>query len=153
MREPREERASVLLLVPAAVLVLVVLAAVAVDSAAVFLGQRDLANAAAAAATDATSAISQSAFYDQGVVELDPAAAREVVDASLASQDLHGVALRWPPEVQVSGAQVCVALSGTVQPIFGRAFPRLVRPVAVSARATATAAGAPGTPVPRRRIC
>lgn len=142
-----------MLLVPAAILVLVVLGAIAVDSAAVFLGQRQLANAAQAAATDATSALIYTDFYGQGQVALDPARARSLASASVAAQDLSGVSLDGPVAVQVLGRQVCISLSGTVQPIFGRALGGLVRPTTVRARATATAAGDLGPSVPPRALC
>ncbi|MGH9065985.1 MAG: hypothetical protein ACRD0J_00445 [Acidimicrobiales bacterium] len=134
-------------------LVLVVLGALAVDSAAVFLGQRQLASAAQSAATDATSALSQAAFYQGGRVELDPAAARQVALASVAAQDLSGVHLTGPVSVQVAGRQVCVSLTGTVPPIFGRAIPGIGSATTVRARATATAAGDHGPTVPHRAIC
>src|SRR3712207_1178709 len=47
---PRDETGSALILMPAAVLVLVILAAIAVDAAIMFLGERELAAATAAAA-------------------------------------------------------------------------------------------------------
>ena len=49
------ERGSVLLLFPAAVLIVIVLSAITVDSSIAFLAQRELANATAAAANDAAS--------------------------------------------------------------------------------------------------
>lgn len=61
-----------LMLLPAAVLVMLVLAAIAVDSAIAYLGQRELANAAVAAANDAaTLALSEASFYRDGEVATD----------------------------------------------------------------------------------
>ena len=68
-----------LLLFPAAVLVVVVLAAVAVDSSIAFLGERQLANATAAAANDAAAvAVSDRSFYEDDRIELDPATVERV---------------------------------------------------------------------------
>ncbi len=142
-----------LMLVPALVLVLVVLAAIAVDSAAVFLGQRQLGDAAAAAANDAASALSDQSFYRAGTVDLDPTVARRVADASLAAQDHSGVTIDGPAEVQVAGRQVCVSLTGHVEAIFGRAVPGVPHTTTVHARATATAAGDQGTSVQHRSLC
>ena len=78
----RTERGSVLLLFPAAVLVVVVLAAMAVDASIAFLGERELSAAVAAAANDAaTRAIDERAFYDGGRVELDPGGVARVAEA------------------------------------------------------------------------
>ena len=51
----RDERASVLMLMPAAVLVFIVLGALCVDFASVYGAKRELSNAAAAAANDVAS--------------------------------------------------------------------------------------------------
>ncbi len=51
----RRERGSTLVLVPAAVLVLLILAALAIDSAVTFLGQRQLASVCFDAANDAAT--------------------------------------------------------------------------------------------------
>ena len=81
------------MLVPAGVLVLVILGAIAVDSAIAFLAQRELTGAAAAAANDAAAAaISDQTFYSgqpsarPGAVEIDDEAARRVVQAALESR-------------------------------------------------------------------
>ena len=56
MREHAHEEGSTLLLVPSAVLVLFLLTALAVDGAATFLAQRELADACAGAVNDAAAA-------------------------------------------------------------------------------------------------
>jgi Flp pilus assembly protein TadG len=147
------ERGSVLVLVPAAVLVLVVLGGVSADAATAFLGQRQLVSAAQDAATDAVSAISEQSFYTSGSIVVDPAAAQAVAEQSVAAQDLGDVTLSGPPEIQVSGRQVCVTLHGRVRRIFGAAIPGIQKTVSVTGRATATAAGDDGASVPRRRLC
>lgn len=60
------------MLFPAAVLILVVMAALVVDTSIAFLGHRELANATAAAANDAAAqGLSEEAFYTGNRIELD----------------------------------------------------------------------------------
>jgi len=152
-RRDHRDPGSVLLLMPAAVLVLVVLASIAVDSAVVFLGQRELANAAAAAARDAASAVSSPRFYGAGVIAIDPAEADRVAQSAIAARDMHGVALSEPVAVTVAGRQVCVTLTGRVDRVVARSIPGIAGRVTVRARSTATAAGGVDATVPARTIC
>ncbi len=163
---PRESRrqsgqlGSVLMLVPAGVLVLVVLGSIAVDFAIVFLAQRELAGIAAATANDAASAaISEQSFYrgsaggGAGTVEIDDEAARRVVREALELQTPRGVRVTGV-SVQAPGQQVCVALDGEVDYLFAKALPGVDHSTVVHGRATATAVeGPPGARVQRRAIC
>ena len=124
------ERGSVLLLFPAAVLVVIVLAAIAVDASIAFLGEREVAAAVAAAANDAaTEAISDEAFYGAGRVELDPAevarVAEERVRTSLDSRRHEGLAVRATVERTGGGCgwSLRVEASATVRYLFARALP------------------------------
>ena len=147
------------MLMPAAVLILVILGAIAVDSAVVFLAERELANATAAAANDAaTAAVSDAAFYGAGEVTIDPAQAQQVAVDALRLRLPEGgpvgaISLTGDPEVLVSGRQVCVTARATVRHIFARAIPGVAREAHVSARSTATAAGDDGSAIPARTIC
>ncbi|MGH9095498.1 MAG: hypothetical protein ACRDXE_10090, partial [Acidimicrobiales bacterium] len=72
---PDGDRGSALMLVPAGFLVLMLLGAMAVDSGATYLGQRQLADALAGAANDAAgAALSDRSFYVQGRIAVDPTA-------------------------------------------------------------------------------
>src|SRR5437773_1504898 len=85
----RRERGSVLMLMPAAVLVFLILGALAVDYGGVFVTHRDLANAAAAAANDAaTRSIDLSLFYETGEIRLIPERAWSIAEQSLAARGL-----------------------------------------------------------------
>jgi Flp pilus assembly protein TadG len=131
---------------PAAVLVLVVLGAIAVDSAVVFLAQRELAGAAAAAANDAAAeALDDAALYRSGAVTLDPARAAAVAGAAVAARQSQGLRLVGTPVVRVAGRQVCVRLVADVDHVFAPAVPGVRPSSTVSARAVATSrqAGAP----------
>ena len=137
------QRGSVLLLFPAAVLVVVVLAAIAVDAAIAFLGQREVANAVAAAANDAAGAgVGDQAFYRQGSVDLDPSAAavvaEEQVRAVLDPGRFHDVAVDVTVVPRRAGcpARVRVRATATVDALFANALPGGPRQTRVQAVAT-----------------
>ncbi len=140
-RRSRPEQGSVLMLMPAAVLVLVVLGALAVDFSIAFLAQRAPALAAAAAANDAaTKALVLEEFYGQGELRLDPAAAARIAADALdrhGVQDLDGVVVTV--DVEPDAPVVRVAVEATVPYLFARAVPGAPRDVTVRAAATARA--------------
>jgi len=117
------ERGSVLMLVPAGFLILVTLAALAVDSAADYLAQQQLHDALAAAANDAvTAGLSNQSFYSAGAVRIDARDAGRVVCLTVAAQsdrELHGLQLR----MAVSRTAIRLRGTATVDAVFGRAIP------------------------------
>ncbi|MEX2659117.1 MAG: hypothetical protein WD232_05435 [Acidimicrobiales bacterium] len=131
-----------LILMPVAALIFIILGALAVDATVLFLAERELAGAAAAAANDAaTRAIDQEIFYADGSIVLDPGLAFEVAAASVAAKRLgeSGFAVD-PPDVQVTGGdRVTVTLTGRAPYIFSKALPGGPDTAQISARATATA--------------
>ncbi|HEX2699401.1 MAG TPA: hypothetical protein VHM89_04255 [Acidimicrobiales bacterium] len=138
----RTSDGSVLMLVPAAVLVLFVLGSIAVDSSIAILAQRELTSAAAAAANDAAGGgASDDAFYgggDPGRIVLDQARAEALATAAFDQRDVQGVteAVRT---VVVHGDRVCVTITGHVDSIFAKAIPGAPRGRTVTGRAVATA--------------
>jgi hypothetical protein len=136
------ERGSVLALVPAGFLVLILLAALAVDSAVTYLGQQQLHDTLAAAATDsATAAVDSSSFYRTGTLVLDPAQVARTVCVSVRAQNesgLHNLRL-W---VAVDGNRVGLEGTATVNAVFGRIVPGLARR-RVRAEVSAVATNAP----------
>ena len=141
-----------LLLFPAAVLIVLVLAAVAVDSAIVFLGQREVANAVAAAANDAVGeGVGNRAFYQDGRVDLDPATVRRLaVDQVVAALD-GGRFSDLGVEVEVSPAAssecppvVRVRAAASVSSLFAAALPGDGGQVRVTATATGSPHQGPG---------
>lgn len=137
------ERGSALMLVPASVLVLLVLSALAVDAAIVFSAERRLADAAAAAANDAAVvALSAEAFQRCGRLRVDRAAA-----AMAARSGFFAAAsgLAASPTVTVrSGArgeqvEVVVTARGTVAALFSSALPGGASRRTVDATAVVTA--------------
>jgi uncharacterized membrane protein len=140
------ERGSVLLLFPVAVLVVVILAAITVDSTVMFLGQREVANAVAGAANDAASVgVGNSSFYRAGAVELDPGTverlAMERVRAALDAgrfRDLRVEVAVVPGGVGCAPA-VRVHASATVGYVFARAIPGAPARARVEATSVAAA--------------
>jgi Flp pilus assembly protein TadG len=121
----------VLLLFPAAVLIVLVLPAITVDSSIAFLAQRELANATAAAANDAAGeAVDGEAFYGRDRVELDPAAVEAVavervrlaIDES-RHRDLEVRAVASPPMRAGCPWTVQVSASSRVSYVFAKALP------------------------------
>lgn len=130
---------NTLVLFPAAVLILLGLGALALDSATVFLGQRRLVDVAAAVADGALAAVDPEAFFTQqpgGVqVSIDPGQAeqrREAIvaaqgaDRSLGELDCAFEALEPGPPTRV-----VVRCTATVRPILAPVWPGApeVRPI------------------------
>lgn len=132
----RDARGSVLMLFPAGVLIVLVLGAIAADSAVVFLGERELAAAAAGAANDAvTYGLDEAEFRTSGRVRVDQNLAREIVWDRLSAQDatfdLAPVRIEFPDEVTI-----VVTVSGSAPRLFGAALPGSSRaPIDARARA------------------
>ena len=93
-------RGSVLMLMPAGLLIVFVLGSISIEFATVSMRQRALYNAADAAANDAaTYAIDQVVLRATGEVVLDPTLVEEAVEVSLRAQ---GLVLVRAPLVEVS---------------------------------------------------
>ena len=144
-RHRERERGSTLLLFPAALLVMVALAAMTVDSAIAFMAQRQLLNATAAAANDAaTGALSDATFYRDNRIELSPGVVEaiavgrvfQLVDTA-RHRGLAVSAEAVPPVAAGCAWTVRVSASSRVDELFGRALPGSDGTVAVSARSTA----------------
>ena len=131
------------MLMPAAVLVFVVLGAIAVDSAVHFLGEREAANGASAAAQDVASTLVDEEWYRAtGRVRLvcDP---ERVTAVARSSFDARSAA--WLDEVAVSvvscaGDRVTVRVAATVGLVFATALPAGRDRAVVSATGSAVAA-------------
>ena len=74
-RRLRDEGGNTLVLFPTAILILLGLGAVALDSATIYLGQRRLADLAAATANDAAGGLQLESFYDE---DAEPVLDREL---------------------------------------------------------------------------
>jgi len=144
-RDP--EAGSALILMPAAVLVVVVLGAIAVDAAVMFLGERELAATVAAAANDAAVAgISRDTFYECGSLRADPVASRRIAATSIAARSSDAVKVT-DVSVDVTASDpptVTVSAVGQVELIFSPAVPggRSIATVDAVSVATAVASDA-----------
>lgn len=142
MADDGRQRGSVLMLMPAAVLIFVILGAIAVDYGGVFLAQAELANAAAAAGNDAaTQAIDLPHLYATGEVRLVHDRARAVAQRSVAAKGLDHLSA-VVEEVRVQGATVTVVLRGRADYLFARALPGGPTGADVTATSTSEAAEA-----------
>jgi Flp pilus assembly protein TadG len=136
----RNERGSVLMLMPAAFLILLVLGAIAVDLTAIRVGQRSLLSSATDAANDAvTVGLDEDSYRSGEGYRLDPERVRAAVYAVLYAKGiLHR--LSTAPTITIHpDSSVTVELRGKVDHIFGRALPGVSDPVPVRAGATARA--------------
>jgi hypothetical protein len=142
---------------PAAVLVLLVFAAIAVDFAVIFLGEREVADAAAAAANDAVvAAIGERPFYTCGRLSLDQVAAEQVATQAVEARTSDSVAtskvLVKVGSTAAGVPQASVTVTGTVNLIFASAIPGASRAAEVSATSVATAEQDPNV-APVQSIC
>jgi hypothetical protein len=126
------------MLLPAAVLVLFVLAGISVDAAVTFTQQRQLVSTAGDAANDAASALARAGVYGGGDVTLDPVEVDRTIRRVLAEDGVDAEA-SW----SVDGTTVTLRLTRQVDLIFTRAVPGVAHERTVHATVTAHAQLAP----------
>ena len=118
------QRGTVLMLMPAAVLVLIMLAAIAFDYSHLYLAKRDLTSLADAAANNAvTYGVDQASIRRGDGYVLDPDLVERSVVASIGvhSRDLH---LVGEPLVElVTPTEVRITLVARIDYVFTRAVP------------------------------
>jgi hypothetical protein len=138
----RSERGSVLALMPAAVMIVIVLGAIAVDGSLAFLAERQVSNLAASVANDAaTQGIAVERFYEDGTLVLDDALVQAVADAALvhATESLAHLDDLTIDVVVLGADTVEVSVRARTKTLFSRAMPAAVefREVGAMARAVA----------------
>ena len=138
----RVDRASVLLLVPAALLIVLVMASIAVDMSLVHLRRRQAYDLAAGAANDAVTAAADEGSLRAGGYQVDPDRAQQVVERIVAASDL-APDVAAPPTVRVTGDSVAVEVSLYADYIFAGVIPGTPDGTTVTASASATAAAGP----------
>ena len=132
-RPSRGESGSVLMLMPAAVLIVVMLGAIAVDRAVVFGAQRDLvASAQAAADNGASLGVDLDRLRADGEIEPDLAAIDQAIALAATTFD-PGTSVTW----YLQGDDVVVELERTVDLVFAPGVPGAAPTEPVRARATA----------------
>lgn len=121
LRAVRDQRGNTLILMPVAVLIVLGLGALALDAATLFLGQRRLADLAAAVANDAIAGVDLDAFYDGATagIALDPGRGRNRGDQLVTSQpqDRAFESVICTLEVGAGAAEATATCTGTVRPI------------------------------------
>ena len=139
-RTRSRDRGTVLMLMPAAVLVLLVLGGIAFDFAHLYLARRELSSVAESAANDAvTYGVDQAAVRRGDGYVLDPALVARSVAASTAvhPRDVHFIG---DPLVELlSPTAVRVTITARVDYVFTRAVPGAQKSETVTVRATADA--------------
>jgi hypothetical protein len=136
---PDADAGSVLMLVPAGFLIMLVLAAIAVDHSQVHLRQRQAQRVAVDVANDlVTLALDEAAFRESGEYLLDAPRAADLVDVLARASDL-GPTLVDVRATVIPPDQVVVELEARVEHIFTKAIPGAPSGTTVRARATAVA--------------
>ena len=120
---------------PAAVMIVLLLGAIAVDLSIVALRHQQAVDAAASAANDAaTAGLDRNALRTGKGYALDPGLVRQAVDHSIASQGLTDL-LAAPPEVgRPTPRSVRVVLTLRADYVFARALPDMPRSTTVQGR-------------------
>ena len=137
-RRSADERGSVLMLVPAGVLIVFVLASIAVDMSLVHLRKRQAFDLASAAANDAATAGADQAALRSGSYVIEPGSARSVVDDVVGASEL-APHLAAPPSVTVTAEGVSVEITLEADYIFAGVVPGAPDGTVVAASATAVA--------------
>lgn len=124
------------MLVPAGILVLLILGAIAVDSAVVLLAERDLVNRTAAAANDiAGQGLDEGAFYRRGgSVAIDPHRADAYAAVTFDDHRRPAGYRSWSGGATTDGGLVIVVARAEVDLIFARAIPGVAHSATVEAR-------------------
>lgn len=137
-RRRADERGSVLMLVPAGVLIVFVLASIAVDMSLVHLRKRQAFDLASAAANDAATAGADQAALRSGSYVIEPGSARTVVADVVGASELAPL-LAAPPSVTVTAEGVSVEITLEADYIFAGVVPGAPDGTVVAASATAVA--------------
>jgi Flp pilus assembly protein TadG len=132
------DEGSVLMLMPAAVLIVLVLGSIAFDFSLVYLRQRQALSAAAGAANDAaTAAVDADELRSTGQFVLLADRAREVANASLAASDVADEIIAV--DVRPDGDAVTVTVTIRAEYVFAKAFPFAPDGQEIEVQATAVA--------------
>lgn len=132
------------MLVPVAILVVLGLAAVALDTATIFLGQRRLVDVASAVANDAIAAVDVEAFFAQEDTELVPldrgraeARLEQLVVRQGPDRSLEDLACRLVTLADGPPSRAEVVCTATVRPILAPLWPGAPSSRPIQARETA----------------
>lgn len=134
-----DERGSALMLMPAAILIMFVLGAIAVDLTALRAGQRDLQAAVTDAANDAaTGALDESLLRAGLGYRVDEGSAWLIAHSVLATRGALDDVVDGPHIAVAPDGSVTVSAARRVPHVFGRALPGVPDHEVVRATATAS---------------
>ena len=131
----RSSRGSVLMLMPAAIVIVLLLGAITVDSAIVYLEQRQAYNVALDAANDVAGAgLDRDRARTTGELVYDPGRVHELAAAAIDASEVEGLTL---VSARPDGDGVAVTVEVQVQRLFSQAFGgRSSETLQLTARAT-----------------
>lgn len=119
----RAEDGNTLLLMPAGVLILIVLAAIAVDAAIVFQAQREAGDVAAGLANDAASLLDEDRFYTAGEIAIDPTRVAALIALRLPQEQDEPLTLTCAPSYPGDERTVEIRCTGRTELLFTPALP------------------------------
>ncbi len=105
---PRDDRGTVLLLFPAALMVMVILGAIVVDVGYTTIRGRELRAVAASAANDSLGALDIVELRDNGNLVIDESAAHTIVAQAIALGPLPGARI---VDIDIQGFEIAVTLA------------------------------------------
>lgn len=135
-----DDRGSTLMLIPAGLLVVLILASIAIDMAIVQLRQRQAHDLASAAANDAATAAADQVGLRQGAYVVDGDVADDVVARIAAASELAPIVV-GTPDVTVTGDGVRVVVELRADYVFAGVMPGAPDGTTVRATATGRATG------------
>jgi Flp pilus assembly protein TadG len=131
-RRRTHDDGSALVLVPALLMVLLALGAIAIDLSVLHGAHRSLHRIASGAADDAAAMIDTERLQVDGELRIDGAAARRVVDAHLDAAQVPGSLASSRTSVSADGDVVTVELTSSVDHVLLASLPGTERTEAVS---------------------
>jgi hypothetical protein len=140
----KPEDGSVLPLLPVLIIICFFLGTLSVSTASTFLAKRELYNAAAAAANDAVSGISDVDYYTNSTYTFDPTNMAKLARQSIEAR--VGDTLRMRPEdivITLEGERVRVTLEADFSPVFRGFLPGGLKKTRLKATALAEARTTP----------
>ncbi|HET6950267.1 MAG TPA: hypothetical protein VFI47_07825 [Acidimicrobiales bacterium] len=143
LRATRGDGASTLMLMPAGLLVVLIMASIAVDMSVVQLRQRQAHDLASAAANDAATAAADQVALRAGTYVADEEVADAVVIQVVMASELAPLVV-GTPDVQVTADGVEVELAIRAEYVFAGVMPGAPDGTTVRATATGRVAGVAG---------
>ncbi|MDE0700453.1 MAG: hypothetical protein F4Y27_12700 [Acidimicrobiaceae bacterium] len=122
LRDSRNDRGTVLLMFPAALLIMVILGAIAIDVGYTTVRGRELRAVAASAANDSLAALDIAVLRTTGNVVIDESAARGIVAQAIALGPLPDAQL---VDIDINGFEIAVTLRLDIELVMAPALGNL----------------------------